>query len=250
MQAKKDSEIIFGLRAVIEAIDSGKSIDKIWVSPKKNSPLYSEVFAKGKDAGVTIVRVPFDKLNSVTRKNHQGCVAFISPVPFYEFEEILAQTFESGAQPFFLFLDRISDVRNFGAICRTAESAGVHAIVVPQKGAALISGDAIKTSAGAIMHLHICKVNSLWRSLETAKQSGLQLIGFNEKAEKRYYDLDYTQPIALVMGSEEKGLSSEVAEQLNEEVSIPLTGKTASLNVSVAAGIGIFEVVKQRTINT
>lgn len=240
------TDIIFGLHPVVEALNSGVFIDKIWMNPKKGNPLFKEVMDTGKELGIPIIRVPQEKLNAVCGKNNQGVIAYLSPVPFQNINEILTSAYEKGEDPFLVMLDKVSDVRNFGAICRSAEAAGAHAVVVGQKGAALISGDAVKTSAGALMNIPICRVSSLWQSVVELQNSGIKVVGFSEKGAQNYFEENLEGPVAMVMGSEETGISREVQEKLDSLLRIPLEGKTSSLNVSVAAGIGIFEIVRQR----
>ena len=191
--------------------------------------------------------VPIEKLNRFTRKNHQGIVAFIADIPFYKIEDIVPQLFEEGKTPFILILDRLTDVRNFGAICRTAECVGVDAIVIPDKGAAPINSDAIKTSAGAIYNIKICKEKNLAHSVDFLQQSGISVFASTEKAQKLIYETNFKEPCAIVMGNEETGISKEVMHHSDEKVKLPIVGKTQSLNVSVACGALLYEVVRQRS---
>ena len=190
--------------------------------------------------------VPVEKLNRFTRKNHQGVVAFISDVPFHSIENIVPELFEAGKTPFLLILDRLTDVRNFGAICRTAECVGVDAIIIPEKGGAPINSDAIKTSAGAIYNLKICKEKNLSHVVDFLQQSGIQVFSATEKAQKLLYHVDFNQPCAIVMGNEETGISKEVLHHSDEKIKLPIEGKTQSLNVSVACGAILYEATRQR----
>jgi 23S rRNA (guanosine2251-2'-O)-methyltransferase len=243
----KDNNFIFGIRTAIEAIHSGKTIDKLLLKKGLQGELYKELLDLIKEYDINTQIVPEQKLNRVTRKNHQGVITFISPVPFYDIEEIVTSTYEKGETPFVLYLDRITDVRNFGAIVRTAECAGVHAIVVPEKGSAQINADAVKTSAGALHHVPVCKVKSGHETLHGLKQNGIKLIAATEKAANDHTTADYSGPCAIIMGSEEDGISDEILRMADELVKIPILGKIGSLNVSVASGIVLYEVVRQRT---
>ena len=239
-------DFIFGLRPVIEAIEAGKTVDKVFLQNGLQGDIYYELkdlLAKYK---IRPNFVPVDKLNRFTRKNHQGVVAFISDVPFHSIENILPELFEAGKTPFLLILDRLTDVRNFGAICRTAECAGVDAVIIPEKGGAPMNSDAIKTSAGAMYNIIICKEKHLGHTVDFLQQSGVQVFSATEKAQKLYYDVDFTQPCAIVMGNEETGISKEVLHHSDEKIKLPMEGKTQSLNVSVACGAILYEATRQR----
>ena len=242
----KNSDMIFGIRAVAEAISAGKEVDKILIKKDLSGELATELFALIKGTDITVQRVPQEKLNSITRKNHQGVIAFISPIHYQPVEEIVASLYEQGKVPFFLVLDHLTDVRNFGAIARTAECAGVDAIIIPSKGSVSVTADAVKTSAGALMNIPVCRVSSLYNTVKYLKSSGLQVVGASEKATKDYTEADMTLPIALVMGAEDKVISTEILSLVDTTVSLPQYGKIASLNVSVAAGVMIYEVLRQR----
>ena len=238
--------MIFGIRAVAEAISAGKEVDKILIKKDLSGELATELFALIKGTDITVQRVPQEKLNSITRKNHQGVIAFISSIHYQPVEEIVASLYEQGKVPFFLVLDHLTDVRNFGAIARTAECAGVDAIIIPSKGSVSVTADAVKTSAGALMNIPVCRVASLYNTVKYLKSSGLQVVGASEKATKDYTEADMTLPLALVMGAEDKGISTEILSLVDTTVSLPQYGKIASLNVSVAAGVMIYEVLRQR----
>lgn len=239
-------DFIFGLRPVIEAIEAGKTIDKIFVQNALQGEIVAELKKLLSKHGIRPNYVPVEKLNRFTRKNHQGVVAFISDIPFYKVEDIVPQLFEEGKTPLLLILDRLTDVRNFGAICRTAECVGVDAIIIPDKGAAPINSDAIKTSAGAIYNIKICKEKNLAHTVDFLQQSGIQVFSSTEKAQKLVYDVDFTEPCAIVMGNEETGISKEVLHHSDEKIKLPIEGKTQSLNVSVACGAMLYEVTRQR----
>lgn len=240
-------DFIFGLRPVIEAIEAGKTIDKIFIQNGLQGPIVMDLKKLLAQHKIRANYVPIEKLNRFTRKNHQGIVAFISDIPFYSIEDIIPQLFEEGKTPFILILDRLTDVRNFGAICRTAECVGVDAIVIPDKGAAPINSDAIKTSAGAIYNIKICKEKNLAHSVDFLQQSGISVFASTEKAQKLIYETDFKEPCAIVMGNEETGISKEVMHHSDEKIKLPIVGKTQSLNVSVACGAVLYEVVRQRS---
>lgn len=242
----EEQNLIFGTRAVIEALNAGKDIEKILVQKGLSNELYNQLRQALRGNVVPIQFVPPEKLKRVTDKNHQGVVAYLTEITYYSTEELLAAVFEQGRVPLILVLDRITDVRNFGAIARGAECAGVDFIIIPSRGAAQINGDAIKTSAGALHRMKVCREDNLKTTLEFLKESGLQIIACHEKTENLIYDADFTRPTAVIMGSEENGISNEYLKRSDLQVKIPMVGKIASLNVSVATGIVLFEAVKQR----
>lgn len=246
MKETKTEDFLFGFRPVLEALRSGKEIDKILVQKGLTNQQLPELIQLAKELNVTISINPPEKLDRITRKNHQGVIAFAAYVQFSSIENIIADTFEKGETPLLLILDRVTDVRNFGAICRTAECAGVHAIIIPEKGGAQINSDAMKTSAGAISYLPICREYNLKKTIEYLKESGLQIIACTEKTDDLLYAPDYTLPTAIIMGSEEDGVSPEYLKRSDHLVKIPMYGKIESLNVSVAAGVLIYEVVRGR----
>lgn len=244
MNQKKD--IIFGLRAILEAIKSGKQIDKIVFKKGLQGELFNELFPVIKSLDMPFQFVPAERINHITKANHQGAVAFISPIEFQKIENIVPMLFEQGKNPFILILDQVSDVRNFGAIVRSAECSGVHAIVIPQKGTARISSDSIKTSAGALYNMPICRSANIKETLTFLKNSGIQITAATEKSEKFFYEVNFKFPAAIIMGAEEKGISKEILAQVDEKAKIPLYGQIESLNVSVAASIFMYELVRQR----
>ncbi|MBK6282451.1 MAG: 23S rRNA (guanosine(2251)-2'-O)-methyltransferase RlmB [Draconibacterium sp.] len=239
-------DFIFGTRAVIEAINTGKNIEKIYIKTGLNNELYQQLLLLIKENEIAFQFVPLEKINRITRKNHQGVLAFISPVEFTDIEMLLPVIFESGKDPLLLVLDQITDVRNFGAIARSAECAGVDAIIIPEKGMARIGADAIKTSAGAIHHIPICKVNNLYRTVQYLQNSGVQIIAATEKADVIYTNVNFKTPLAIVMGSEESGISQSILNIVDQKLKIPLLGNIESLNVSVSAALMIYEAVRQR----
>ncbi len=242
---KKNDDIIFGIRAIIEAINSGKQIEKVLLK-RGQGELYKELFEAIKQNKVPCQHVPIEKLNKITMKNHQGAIAFVSPITFDNIESILPNLYEDGKNPFILVLDQITDVRNFGAIVRTAECAGVDAIVVPEKGAASINADAVKTSAGALHLVPICRSRDLKSTVRFLQESGLKVVAASEKAKDNYTEISYAEPVAIVMGSEEFGISEDIVRLADHLVQIPILGQIQSLNVSVAAGLLAYEVVRHR----
>lgn len=240
------SDYIFGIRAVIEAIEAGKEIDKILVKKDLSGELASEFFELVKERKIFIQRVPVEKINRITMKNHQGVVALFSAVTYYSLDDLLPELYEQRVLPFIMVLDGITDVRNFGAIARTCECAGVDAIVIPERNSASVTADAVKTSAGALHHIPVCREKDLFSAVRTLKDNGYHIVGASEKGSINYTKIDYTVPVAIVMGSEDVGISPEILRQCDSLVSIPEFGKISSLNVSVAAGVMTYEVVRQR----
>jgi len=242
---EKDN-FIFGIRAITEAIRSDKQIDRVLMVKGLKGELYMELFELLKLHQVPIQQVPAERIDRVTRKNHQGVVAFMSEITYLNLEEIVQRVFESGETPLILVLDQITDVRNFGAISRTAECTGVHAIVIPERGAAQINADAMKTSAGALNHIPVCRVKNLHNAVKFLQMSGLQIVAVTEKTQGFYYENDFTAPTALVMGAEDTGISNDIIRIADVHTKIPLLGKVESLNVSVATAVVLYEAIKQR----
>lgn len=245
-KGEHEKDFIFGTRTVIEALHAGKEIDKILVNKELNNDLIKELLGLAKRDGIPVVRVPEAKLNRTTRKNHQGVVAHISAIAYASLDNVIEECFSKGVAPLIMVLDRITDVRNFGAIARTADVAGVHALVIPEKGSAQINADAVKTSAGALNYLPICRVKNLYFTVRDLKKMGMQIVSASEKADKDMYEADLTLPTALVLGSEEEGISRELLGITDETVAIPMKGNIDNLNVSVAAGVIIYEAYRQR----
>lgn len=239
-------EFIFGIRAVVEAIESGKSIDKVLVKSGLSGDLVKDLYKSISDYKIPMQYVPVEKIERITKKNHQGVLAFLSAVEFYDIFTIVSNLFQQGKTPFIVILDQITDVRNLGSIVRSAECAGAHALLVPTKGSARIGADAAKTSAGALYHLPICRTTSLINTIKELKQFGLQIICATEKANGTYTDVDMTVPLALVLGSEETGISNDILRISDSFARIPIMGKIESLNVSNAASVLMYEVVRQR----
>ena len=244
----KEKEMIFGLRPVIEAIEAGKELDKILIKKDLNSDLAKELFSAMKGTQIPLQKVPVEKLNRLTMKNHQGVVAFLSSVTYQHIEDIIPTIYEEGRTPFIVVLDGITDVRNFGAIARTCECAGVDTIIVPLRGGAAINADAVKTSAGALHTIPVCRENSLTDSVRFLRASGITVFAASEKATENYTEADYTVPTAIVMGAEDVGISPQILRLCDKMVSIPILGNIQSLNVSVATGILTYEVIRQRAL--
>ena len=242
------SQLIFGTRAVIEAIQAGKDVDKILMRRDLQNDLSRELFQIVKGTNIPIQRVPQEKLDRLTRKNHQGVIAFISAVTYQKLEDIVPLLYEEGKNPFIVLLDGVTDVRNFGAIARSCECAGVHAIVIPAHNSVSVSADAVKTSAGALLNLPVCKEASITEAIRFLKNCGYKVVATTEKASDPYTASDYSSPVALVLGGEDKGISPENLRICDEMVRIPVLGSIASLNVSAAAAVMLYEVVRKRTI--
>ena len=242
---KKDT-LIFGIRAIIEAIKSGETVDKVFVQKGARSELFQELEQLLRAEGINISYVPVEKLNRLTKGNHQGAVAQISPIAFHDIDDLVMQVFESGQTPLFLLLDQLSDVRNFGAIVRTAECTGVSGIIIQKKGAAPINGDTIKTSAGAVFKIPICKVDHIKDAVFHMQSSGIKVIAATEKADDYLYDVSFKEPCAIIMGSEGRGINPSVLKVADEQAKLPIIGEIESLNVSVACGAFLYEAVRQR----
>jgi 23S rRNA (guanosine2251-2'-O)-methyltransferase len=242
---EKDT-MIYGVRPVIEALQAGKEIEKVLVVNGLKSELFPEMRKLLNEKDIPMQYVPAEKLNRVTRQNHQGVIAFVSPIIYEDYEQIVPALFDIGRNPLVLILDRITDVRNFGAIARTAECAGVDAIIVPSRGSALMGADAVKTSAGALFKIPVCRSVNLKDTIDYMKACGLQVVAATEKASDYHFQIDLTIPTAILMGSEEDGVSPEYLKRCDQRIRIPMAGEIESLNVSVAAGIILFEAVKQR----
>ena len=240
------NEMIFGVRAVIEAVEAGKEIDKILVKKDIQSDLSRELFGALKGKNIPVQRVPVERINRITRKNHQGVVAFVSAITYQKIENIVPGLFEEGKCPLFVMLDGLTDVRNFGAIARTCDCAGVDAIVIPSKNSVSVNADAVKTSAGALLTLPVCKEANLLDALKFLKDSGFKIVAATEKGDYDYSKADFKDPVCIIMGAEDTGIPYEHLALCDEWVKIPMFGHIESLNVSVAAGILIFEARKQR----
>jgi 23S rRNA (guanosine2251-2'-O)-methyltransferase len=241
-----EKEFIFGMHPVMEAIKGGRQIDRLLVRQGLRGELYHELMKMVAELGVPWQVVPIEKLDYITRKNHQGVIAWLSAIEFQDIENILPRIFEEGKEPLLMMLDSISDVRNFGAIVRSALCFGAHAVIVPEKNSARISPDAVKASAGALSTFPVCRVKSLARCLTYLKESGLKAVAATEKSRVGLSEADLRGPAVIILGSEEKGISRELLAMSDAQVSIPITGTIGSLNVSVSAGIILYEVGRQR----
>lgn len=244
MEEKND--FIFGIRAVEEAMKSGSHCDKVLLRKGMGGDTIDAIKSFMRENNVPLQEVPDAKLNRITRKNHQGIIALMSPVAFHQVEDVLMNLFDEGRDPFFIMLDEVTDVRNFGGIVRTAECAGAHAIIIPQRGSARVGGDAVKTSAGALFNIPVCKTNNLKQTLKYLKDSGLKSVAATEKSTDFYFNCDLNGPIVLVLGAEDTGISKQLLEQVDIQAALPINGKIASLNVSNAASVMIYDIVRQR----
>jgi 23S rRNA (guanosine2251-2'-O)-methyltransferase len=237
---------IYGLRTVIEAINSQKSIDKVFLQKGLRGELFQELEALIRKESINTSYVPIEKLNRLTNNNHQGVVATISPIEFYDLDNLVLNVIESGKTPLFLLLDQISDVRNFGAIIRTAECTGVDGIIIQKIGGAPVSGDTIKTSAGAVFKVPLCKVDHIKDALFHLQASGIKVIAATEKTNNTVYDVCFKEPCAIIMGSEGRGINPSILKLVDAKAKLPLMGDIDSLNVSVACGAFLYEVLRQR----
>ena len=237
--------LVFGIRPVVEAIEAGKQIEKLYIRKGAEGQLMTELRDLCLRHRIRTQEVPVEKLNRLTRGNHQGVVAQISPIGYVELNDILERVPEDET-PLIVLFDGVTDVRNFGAIARSAECAGAHGLIVPLKNAAPVNSEAIRSSAGALTAIPVCRVGSIRNTLKALQAEGYQVVGATEKSRKLLYDADLRRPTAIVMGAEDKGISREVLKLCDEQLAIPLVGKTESLNVSAAAAVMLFEVVRQR----
>jgi 23S rRNA (guanosine2251-2'-O)-methyltransferase len=246
--AAKRNQMLIGLRPLQEAIQAGSEIYKVLIQRGLQGEIIQQTKLLIQQYQIPFQYVPAEKLNSITSKNHQGIIAFVLPIQFGNIEHIIASVFEQGNTPLLLLLDGVTDVRNFGAICRNAECMGAQAVIVPEKGSAQINEEAIKTSAGALYNIPVCRVQSIRQTIELLQQSGISVVACSEKTRKEIYEVNLTLPTCIIMGSEESGISSEALRAANEIARIPMNGKTSSLNVSVASGIILYEVIRQHNL--
>ena len=240
------SQVVFGIRAVIEAIESGKQVDKVLMKKDLGGELARELLSVTREYNVPVQRVPVERINKVTRKNHQGVIAFMAAVDYYHVDDIVPALYDEGINPLVVVLDGVTDVRNFGAIARTCECAGVNCIVIPERNSVSVNADAVKTSAGALNYLPVCRERNLVKSVQYLRDSGFKVMGASEKTNLNYTKADFTGPVAIVLGAEDTGISTDVLKLCDTLVAIPEFGQINSLNVSVAGGIMIYEVVRQR----
>ena len=237
---------IFGIRPLIEAIEKGEMPEKVLLQKGLQGENYQQLFKIIRQEKIPFQIVPVEKLNRVTRKNHQGVIAYISLISYQPLVQLLPMIYENGEMPLLILIDRVTDVRNLGAIARSAECFGAHGIVIPDKGSAPVNADAIKTSAGALSRLPICREGNILETIAFLKESGVKVVAATEKSLISVFKTDLNGPLALVMGSEDKGISPAIIKMADQAVSIPMQGSIASLNVSVAAGILLFEAYRQR----
>lgn len=242
---EKDNQI-FGIRAIIEAIQAGKEVDKVFIQKDAQGDLMRDLMKTMKANNINFTYVPVEKLNRLTSKNHQGAVASIAPISFVDLETLVTNVVDSGKTPLFLILDQLSDARNFGAIIRTAECTGVDGIIIGKQGAAPVNGDTVKTSAGAVFNVPICKVEHIKDAIFYLQGSGIKTIAATEKTDDSIYDLSLSEPLAIIMGSEDRGVNPSVLKIIDEKAKLPMFGTISSLNVSVACGAFLYEVVRQR----
>lgn len=240
------SQVVFGIRAVIEAIESGKQVDKVMIKKNLGGELAHALLESTTMHHIPVQRVPIERLNRITRKNHQGVIAFMAAVDYYHVHDIVPTLYEEGINPFIVVLDGVTDVRNFGAIARTCECAGVNAIVIPERNSVSVNADAVKTSAGALNYLPVCRERNLAKAVKYLAESGFKVLGASEKSHINYTQGDFTGPVAVVLGAEDTGISPDILKLCDTLVAIPEFGQINSLNVSVAGGIMIYEVVRQR----
>ncbi|SFC82495.1 23S rRNA (guanosine(2251)-2'-O)-methyltransferase RlmB [Algibacter pectinivorans] len=237
---------IFGIRAIIEAVNAGETIDKVFLQKGERGELFGELESLLNKKSINKSYVPVEKLNRLTKNNHQGAVAQISPIEFHDMETLVTSVIESGKTPLFLLLDQLSDVRNFGAIIRTAECTGVNGIIIQKNGSAPVNGDTIKTSAGAVFKIPICKVDHIKDAVFYMQASGVKVIAATEKTNNTLYDVSFVEPCAIIMGSEGRGINPSTLKVVDTKAKLPLLGDIESLNVSVACGAFLYEVVRQR----
>lgn len=240
------SQVVFGIRAVIEAIESGKQVDKVLMKKDLGGELARELLSVTREYNVPVQRVPVERINKVTRKNHQGVIAFMAAVDYYHVDDIVPALYDEGINPLVVVLDGVTDVRNFGAIARTCECAGVNCIVISERNSVSVNADAVKTSAGALNYLPVCRERNLVKAVQYLRDSGFKVMGASEKTNLNYTKADFTGPVAIVLGAEDTGISTDVLKLCDTLVAIPEFGQINSLNVSVAGGIMIYEVVRQR----
>ncbi len=241
-----NKDFLYGIKPVVEALNERKPIDKILIKKGKQDESVKFIKSESRRLDIPCVSVPQEKLDRITRKNHQGCIALISPIEFHKVSDLVPQIYEKGEMPLLMILDGLTDVRNVGAIARTCLSAGFHALVIPKNKFARMGPDALKTSAGALLKLPVCREDNLAHTVHFLQESGVQVVAATEKAEQHYYKADYNLPTAIIMGAEDKGISEPLLRTADLMLKIPMHNKFDSLNVSVAAGILSFEAVKQR----
>ena len=239
------NNLIFGIHPLIEALEAGREIDKILLKRGLRSSEVSHIMDVAKERTIPVQIVPEERLTRLTRKQHQGVIAFISEIEYTQLDQLIPMLYEEGRSPFVVLLDGLTDVRNFGAIARTAECAGVDAIIIPERGSVSVTADAVKTSAGALHRIPVCRVSSIQAAVTLLQENGIQIVAGSEKAADIYTESELSLPLGLVLGAEDHGVSQGVLRRADKIVRIPQVGAIGSLNVSVAGGILIYEVVRQ-----
>lgn len=248
LMSSQGGQVIYGTRPVIEALESGLEFDKLFVLRGGRSPQLHQLLTLARRNGIPVQYVPEEKLNRLTRQNHQGVVAFTATVSYQKIASLLPMIFEAGIDPFVIILDHITDVRNLGAIARTAEAAGAHALIIPSRGGALVTPDAVKTSAGALTRMNVCREDSLYQAADYLRESGLKLVALTEKGTEMLWQIDLTGPVALILGAEDTGISKSLMDRADAFAKVPMSGSIASLNVSVAAGMACYELLRQKSV--
>ena len=242
------NNMIFGIHPLLEALEAGREIDKVMMRRGLRTEESARILALARERSVPVQFVPEERLGRLTQRQHQGVIAFISEIEYTPLEELVARVYEEGRAPFIVLLDGLTDVRNFGAIARTAECAGVDALVIPERGSVSVTADAVKTSAGALHRIPVCRVSSIAAAVGLLQGSGVRVVAASEKAEERYTETALQLPLGLVMGAEDHGVSTDVLRMADSITRIPQVGAIGSLNVSVAAGILIYEAVRQEQL--
>ena len=245
--AKKIENLVYGIRSVLETLNSGKDLERVFIQKGLKGDLIDELKAVLKGTDTPISMVPIEKLNRFTRKNHQGTVVLVSPVQYFPLDQVIAQTYEKGEVPLLLLLDGVTDVRNFGSIARTAECMGVHGIIIPGQGSAQINADAVKTSAGALNFIPVCREPNINLAVNEMKNSGIKIVACTEKSDKTLNQFDFTAPVCLVMGAEDVGISGAILTIADEKGKLPLYGQIESLNVGSACSMALYEITSQRS---
>jgi len=245
---KKQKDFIFGFHSIEEAIQSGKEIERVLFARKNDTENQKTLFQLVRDHDIPYQFVPFGAINKITRKNHQGVLAFLSPITYYPLNELVRRIYEGGNDPLLLYLDRVTDVRNFGAIARSAECMGFNGLIIPEKGAARVNADAVNTSAGALMNIPVARARSAKASISLLKENGIKCIALTEKADQLISEYKFDGPVAVILGNEETGISDTLLDMADNHLKIPMKGQTASLNVSVAASVVMYEILRQRLL--
>lgn len=248
-QRPKKNTLITGRDAVITAMQNGKQLERIYLQSNVHGPVIDEIKKLAGQHMVPINKVPVEKLNNFNVHNHEGCVALIAKVQYQNLQDVISFVVEKGETPLFLILDGVTDIRNIGGIARSAYAFGVHAIIIPDKGVGALNEDAVLTSAGALEKIAVCRVNSLMKAVDELHLNGIKVYATEMTAQKNIYECNFTEPCAFIMGGEEKGIYPALMKICDEQIKIPMPGDFESLNVSVSAGIVLYEVARQRLIH-